>query len=649
MKMTPDDILRQARKRMGEAVDADEHNREEALDDLEHLAGKHWPDEIKRERETANRPVITINQLPQFARQVTGDIRRLNPAIKITPADNEATKDGAEVLSGIVRHIEYRSDASTVYEGAAESAAQCGMGAFRVLTEYESPVSFNQEIRIERINNPFAVYWDPSARTPTREDARYCFITDRMTIEDFEAQYPGKARADADHDESNDILHHWTEEGEVVIAEYFWKKTRKKKIGMLASGVVIENPVAANDLVAVREVDDDVICWAKINGAEVLEGPVEMPWRHIPVVAVIGEEMNVGDRVVRTSVIRFAKDPARLYNFWTSAGAEVGALQPKAPYMVTVNQVRGLESIWATANDTNRAYLPYVPDEKAPPPQRMPPPVASSAIFQEIAKAADDMRATTGIYDAALGGRSNETSGVAIRQRQMESDISTSIYSDNLAKSIAHCGRILVDMIPKVYDTNRFVRTIGDDDQEKMVEVNGMTFDPQTGAVPVNPLNIGRYDVRVSVGPNYSTRRQETQEGMMQFIQAFPAAATVAGDLIAKSMDWPDADKLADRLKKMLPPGMIDPEDMTPEEQQAMQQQQAMQAQAMQMEQAKQQAEIRKTLAGATEDEADAVKAQAEAAKTQMEMAMQSGQIDAAFQQAVQQAVQQALLQVLGR
>jgi len=419
----------------------------------------------------------------------------------------------------------------------------------------------------------------------------------------------------------------------------------------MADGTTIENPTAAHNVVKVRTVNTHTVKWAKLSGQDVLEGPKDVPSMHIPVVAVVGEEIHVGDRIVRTSVIRFAKDPQQLYNYYASADAEVVALQPKAPYLVTIKQVAGMEAIWAAANDGNKAYLPYTPDEKAPPPQRIPPPVSSNAMQTGMMRAEDDMKATTGIYDAALGGRSNEQSGIAIRQRQLESDISTSIYTDNLAKSIEHAGRIMVDMIPRVYDTDRMMLIMGDDDDQKMVRVNGQEVtigpDGMPQATPVNNLSSGKHTVRVSVGPNYTTRRQETAESMMQFVQAFPAAGQVAGDLIAKSMDWPDADKLAERLKKILPPGMISPEDLPPEEQQAMQKQQQ---QAMASEQEQEQiqramisAEIRSKTAKATEDEADAAKSQAEAQQTQVETAIMSGELNDAIAKIVQQQVRLAL------
>lgn len=641
--MKKQDIIAAARERMDEAIDADRENREEALHDLENLAGHQWPDDIRQSREADGRPCLTINRLPQFVRQVTGDIRNMNPAINVIPGDSEASEDVAEIVEGLVRQIQYASDATSVYEAAGESAAACSMGYFRILTEYEDDNTFNQCIKVKRIHNPFSVYFDPEAREPNREDAGYCFITEQMKRDDFQKAYPKAALVDVDNDAETDGLEHWQNEGSIVVAEYYWKEPEEYEIGLLSSGQVVRDPVAPMDLVRKRKVKSNKVMWAKISGHEVLEGPQEIPTKYLPVVAVMGEELHVGDRIQRTSVIRYAKDPQQLYNYWRSAQTELVALQPKAPFLVTPKQVAGFEAFWNAANESNRPYLPYNPDEKAPgAPQRANPPIASQGMMQEVMTAAEDLKGTTGVYDAGLGNQSNETSGVAIRQRQMESDISTSIYADNVAKAVAQAGRIIVDMIPKVYDTNRMLRILGKDDAEKMVQVNGleMTMD---GPMPVNSLTIGKYDVRISVGPNYSTKRQESAESMIEFVRAFPAAANVTADLVAQNMDWPGADQFAERLKKMLPTGVRDTEDMSPEEQQQMAQAMQQEQMAAQMAQAKEQADIQKGQAEAVEAGHDAQKAQFEVMREQLELAAQSGQLNEAIGQIVQQEVARAL------
>ena len=617
--MKKDEIVATSRKRLDLAYAAERGNREHSLDDLRFITGVgQWDDVSRQEREQEGKPCLTLNSLPQYVRQVTGQIRDLNPAIKTVAGDSEASEEVAEILEGLIRHIEYKSGAVAIYEATGESAASCGFGAFRIRAVYSDDETFDQELLVERIHNPFAVYFDPSAKDPTRKDAEWCIITDKMPVEDFKEIYGDKAVPEDVNHQSDPDWHHWRADETVTIAEHFWKEYEESTIWLLESGQIVTNVPEGIRTVRSRKVRKPKVMWAKVSGLDVLEGPQEFPSKYIPVIAVTGEEIHLGEEMYRSSVIRHAKDAQRLMNYSRSAHAELVALQPKAPYLITAKQVAGLETFWNEANKKNRPYLPYNADEKAPgAPQRVPPPVPSSGLMQEIMLAAEDLKRTTGIYDAGLGAKSNETSGVAIAQRKQESQNSTSIYADNTVKAVEHGGRVMLDMIPRIYDTQRIIRILGEDEEQKMVQINGMQEDME-GPIPINDLTIGKYDVKVGVGPSYSTKRQESAEGMMAFVQAVPAAGAVTADLIAKAQDWPEADRFAERIKKTLPPGVAeDPEDMSPEEQQQMAMQQQQQAQEQQRQsQVMQQMESFKM----REEEAKAVKAEADALKAQLEV-----------------------------
>lgn len=635
--MDNEKILKLALERREASQDFDSENRDEALDDLKFITGKNqWSETDKAARELSGRPCLTINAMPQFVRQVTGQIRSMNPAIKISAADGNAKKEIAEIYEGLARDIEARSDAQSVYEAAGESAATCGMGAFRIRADYVSPFSFDQHILIERIPNPFSVFWDPFARKPDRCDAEWVMICQTMDREDFTAEYP-KAKADDVTTENNPQLNSWFSKETVTVAEYFWKEYADKTIWQLPNGQVTDvDPQDAT--LRSRKTRVYKVMWAKISGSEVLEGPQEFPSKFLPVVAVTGEEIHVGDNVYRTSVIRFAKDPQRLYNYSRSTHAEVTALQPKAPYMLTPKQVAGLETLWSQANSGALPFLLYNPDEKAQSPTRIQPPVPAAGLLQEIQLAGEDLKRTTGIYDASLGNRSNETSGVAINARKEESQNGTSIYADNVVKAVAQCGRIIVDMIPRIYDTERTIRILGEDDQEKLVLINQVMINNDQLIVN-NDMTVGEYGVRIGVGPTYSTRRQESADGMLAFVQAVPQAGAVTGDLIAKAQDWPDAERFADRLRKTLPPGMAEDDDQPdPAQQQAMAMQQQQQAQQMQMAQQMEQIQLRQEVAKAEKAEADAAKAKAEAVKAEIEAG-------AALQQPAQPMLGQPMVQ----
>ncbi len=626
--MNKDDLLATALKRMDEAQDAELPHRDRAQDDLRFLVGEHWPEEERRIREAEGRPVITINGLPQYVRQTTAQIRDLNPSIKVSPDDAEASKDVAEIIQGLIRHIEYACDAPSIYEQAAESAAACSMGYWRIRNDYCPGLTFDQEVRIERIANPFAVFFDPLAKHPTRKDAQYCFVVEEMSKEAFKAAYPDASGSDFTSEHRPAELQWWGGTDVVVVAEYYWIEHEDVTIHQLDGGVLWRGQLPEGiKPVATRTVKEPRVKWAKLTGSEVLEGLVDVPCRYIPVVAVTGEEWHLGGETYRSSVIRFAKEPALLYNYARSTQVEITALQPKSPYLLTKKQIAGLEEHWAGANEALRPYLVYNTDPEAPTPQRMPPPVSSEAMLTEANLSAEDMKRTTGIYDAALGARSNETSGKAIQERKLEAQNATSIYADNMVKAVRHTGEIIVDMIPKVYDTRRAVRILGEDDQEKIVVINDLMLS-QEGQVPVNDVTVGKYAVRISVGPSYQTKRQESRESILQFMGMAPQMAQGIADLAAKQMDWPEADRVAERLRKMLPPGLAEQEEApSPEQAQAMQMQQAQQMQQQQMAQAMAETEIRKAQAEAVEAEAKAEKARAEAAKAAMEAAMMQRQL----------------------
>lgn len=620
MTKADDDLVEKARECLSLAINADRENRLDALDDLRVLTGlEQWPADIQAAREAENRPCLVINQLPQFLRQVTGDLRAMNPSIAVTPADSAADKNIAEIYKGLIRHIQYRSDASSVYERAGESAAACGMGYFRLLTEYEREDSFNQDIRIESVMNPFSVYFDPKAVMPTREDADWCFVTEFVDDDDFKEQYPKASVVPVSNDGATDNLQNWREGQKVVIAEYFWKERAPATLYMLGDGTTtFDKPLAPVMMTAQRETTRTKVMWAKVSGKDVLDGPKETVWNGIPVIAVMGEELYAGDRIYRSSVIRHAKDPQRMFNFWWTAATETVALQPKSPYLGTAVQFAGFEQFWNVANSENRAVLPYNADPLAPgPPQRAQPPMQSQGMADMLTRSGLALRETTGIKDAALGGRSNEHSGIAIRQRQMESDNSTSIYPDNTGKAIACCGRLIVGAIPKIFDTARTIRIIGKDGAAQMLPVNQALMGPNGQQVRFD-LAKGQYDVQVDVGPNYATKRQEAAEGMMQLVQAMPNVGMMIADLLVKAQDWPDADQIAERIKSMMPPA---PGDQQQNPAMQAQQQQAMQAQQMQMEAAKIMTElqVREATAKAVQAEANADKAKFDAIKARIE------------------------------
>jgi hypothetical protein len=603
-------VLATARHRMTMAVAAYSESREDELDDLRFAAGSpdnhwQWPADVLATRgsvqgQTINaRPCLTINKLPQHVKQVTNDQRQNRPSGKVIPADDKADVEVAEIFDGIVRHIEYISDADVAYDTACENQVTYGEGYIRLLTEYCDDDTFDQDIKIGRIRNSFSVYMDPTIQDPCGADAEWCFITEDLLRDEYERQFPDAQPLSSLEQQGvgDQSLSQWINEDVVRIAEYFYAEYEKATLHLYSNNITVfaDSPDAKQmkmmgiKPIKTRLVDRRKIKWCRINGYEILD---EREWagKWIPVIRVIGNEFEVDGRVFVSGIVRNAKDAQRMYNYWVSQEAEMLALAPKAPFIGYGGQFEGYESQWKTANTTNWPYLEVNPDvtdgqgSVLPLPARAQPPMASSGLLQAKAGASDDIKSTTGQYDSSLGATSNERSGKAILAREKQGDTGTYHYVDNLARAIRYCTRQIVDLIPKIYDTQRIARIIGIDGEANSARIDPMQPEPVRKIVDqmgntiekiYNP-GVGKYDVCVTTGPSYMTKRQEAMDAMSQILQGNPQLWAVAGDLFIKNMDWPGAQEMAKRFEKTIDPKLLADDDKSPALQQAEQQMQAM-------------------------------------------------------------------------
>jgi hypothetical protein len=506
------------------------------------------------------------------------------PGIKVIPADDKADVDMADVFNGVIRHIEYISDADVAYDTACENQVSYGEGYIRLLTEYCDEDTFDQDIKIGRIRNSFSVYMDPLIQDPTGADAKWCFITEDLPKAEYERLYPDAAPISTlmSLGVGDQSISQWINENTIRIAEYFYIEYEKQTLNLYPGNQTAFTGTPEDKQlrlmfgkpIRTREADRKKVKWCKINGYDILEQR-EWAGAYIPVVRVVGNEFEVDGRMYVSGLVRNAKDAQRMYNYWVSQEAEMLALAPKAPFIGYGGQFEGYEQQWKTANTNNWPYLEVNPDVTdgqgavLPLPQRAQPPMASSGLLQAKAGAAEDIKSATGQYNASLGMTSNERSGKAILARQREGDIGTYHYVDNLARAIRHIGRQLVDLIPKIYDTERIARIIGEDGEPDTVRMNPMQEEPVKRIVDqegnliekiYNP-SVGKYDVRVITGPGYATKRQEALESMAQLLQGNPQLWSVAGDLFVKNMDWPGAQDLAKRFKKTIDPKVLADED----------------------------------------------------------------------------------------
>lgn len=597
-----DDILEAARDRMAQAVESDSTDRALALDDLRFLRGgeDQWPTEAVQARKIDGRPLMTFNKLPASLRQVTNDQRQNTPSIKVHPVDSGADVETAGVIQGVIRHIEYESNADVAYDTAVNSAAACGRGFFRLITEYETEASFDQVIRFKRERNPLNVFVDPLSVEPDGSDMRWAFIIDQMTRSEFKRKYPKATAGQSDFDAQalGTSGQHWFSGDTITVAEYYWIDEQDATLVALSDGSTgykedldeAQAALAGVTIVAQRKTTRRRVRWAKITGCDVLE-ETEILCRWIPVFPVYGDELDVAGEVTRRGMVRDAKDPARMYNFWMTTATEEVALRPKTPFIGAEGQFDADRAKWATANVRSHPYIQYKPKtvdgQLAPPPQRQPMADVPVGVLQMAAHASEDIKAITGIFDASLGARSNETSGRAIMARQREGDISNFHFADNLNRAVRHAGRCIIDMLPHYYDTARVVRIRGEDETLDSAQINTPVALGDGTQRIMNDLTVGKYDVTVSAGPSYTTQRQEAAEGMTQLAQAWPKMMDIAGDKVVGNLDWPGADEIAERIKRTIPPQIVGADDdeqqqIPPQVQQQMAQMQQLLQQAQQ-------------------------------------------------------------------
>lgn len=618
-----EEFCKEAAELFQQDIDFDRENRDAAVDDLKFLAGDQWDDDAKLAR--AGRPMLTINDLPAKVAQVVGDMRINKPSIRVRPAE-DADKDLAEVREGLIRAIERDCDAQGVYVSTGENLVACGIGNFRISLKNADDAGFERDIKVEAIPDSFAVVWDAYSTERTGKDATHCFVIDQMPRKEFEKRWADEIPDGLDVP-TNDV-NGWYTKDEVRVAEYWQMKDEDATYARLESGATVEVEASPDgtqyalvrrtgkgrklvQLPAPVMVDEDgemmvrkgkrrYACMYLITAHAILSGPHELPIPRLPILRARGWEINVREKRVRFGLIRWARDPARLKNYWRSQSAEMLALAGQGKWLLHEN-TEGDQDAFRDAHNSNDPILVWSGQVQ---PTFIGPPTINSAVLQESALSAQDMKDVTGLHDASLGARSNETSGKAILARQKEGDVSTYIYHDNLQAAISEGGRVVNALIPLAYDTARTIRVIGEDETVKVQRIND----------PNNPdsvdMNQGRYDVVVETGPSYSTRRVEASESMAQFFQAVPAAAQAAGDLFAKAQDWPMAQEIGERLKKTLPPNLTEGEDEDQSEEAMQAKQQAMQAAQQQQQMQQQDIELSMQL-----KQAAVIKAQAEAEK----------------------------------
>jgi len=582
--------------------DADTMNRQEGLEDLKFVNGDQWPVELQNSRNLESRPVLTINKLDGYCRQVTNQQRQQRPRIKVHATNNEADVKTADVIEGMCRHIEVNSSADNAYDTAFDHAVRMGWGYWRITTDYVKEDSFDQEIFIEAIPNPFTVYFDPNSEKVDGSDAERCLITTMMSKAKFRKLYP-------DNDDgtsftqrgTGDTQSEWITKEDIRIAEYFYVHRESATLYQLSNGTSTfadgkdfkaRLQAAGIEIIGERKSYKRTIKWKKLTAMEVIEER-DWPGQFIPVVPVYGRHVVIGDKRHKFGMVRHAKDAQRMYNFWQTTITESVALAPKAKWIMAEGQDEGHESEWAAANVKSFPLLRYkqtdIDGQPAPPPQRLQPEPPPSGVMAAAAGINTDIATLMGIYDPSQQLPGN-ISGKALNGQQQQVDLTNFDFYDNLTKSIAQTGKIILDLIPHIYDSQRVMRIIGDDGKPDLVQINQPTQDEQGVYKVMHDMTVGQYDVVMDTGPGFNSKRQAAVEAMMPLVNGNPKLFDVAGDLVFRNMDFPGAEVIADRLAASNPMSQID--DKSPVPPQVQMQLKANQAQMQQMQQQLQQMQM---------------------------------------------------------
>jgi hypothetical protein len=574
-----------------------------------------WDDQVSQSRVETDKPCLTINRTRQHNLQIINDAKQNKPGVNIRAVGGEATYDAAQVFEGIVRHIEYQSNAETVYDRATTFQVQGGIGYWRVVTDYVSDDSFDQEIYLRPIKDMLSVYLDPDINQPDGSDARFGFIFEDMPKKVFDAEYPDHAQEVGSAPLGNASANTWLSKEHVRVAEYYRRDQKKDRLcsfivpmpfaeagqqiivrrsQMTPDQKAIYELVEDEDTTVTREIVTDEITWYKIAGNKIIDRRCWLG-KYIPIVRVIGEETIIEGKMDRKGHTRAMKDPNRMYNYWTSEATAQVAFQTQSPYVGPAEAIEGRQTEWSDANVKAAAVLTYnqfsEDGQKLDRPQREQPPQMASAYVQGMQICENQMMMASGQYQSQFGQNENATSGKAINERQRQGDNATYHFIDNLAVAIRFTGKILIDLVPKVYDTERVIRILAKDGTESQIRIKpdakdayqamqppadqGQDKTKQAIAAIFNPT-VGQYEVESDIGPGYATRRQEGFNAMTQIASQNPNFMGIAGDLLFKSADFPMADELAERWSRVVPPA-ISGKTPPPEVQQAQQQIQQLQ------------------------------------------------------------------------
>ncbi len=573
-------IFEEARDRLEIAVESESENRWAAKADLEFCEGAQWDKQPYTTAEAMNQPEMTINLTDALVRRVVNNMKQQRPRGKAHPVGDGANVEKAQLINGIGRHVEYRSDAGVAYDWGGEMAVKIGWGFWRLIEEWASPSSMAKELRICPIFNTFSVYMDPAARMPTGQDADWVLITFKMKRTEYKRLYPKRALI-AFNDTGKSDDKEWEDREEIRLAEYFRIREKAEKLYLLRgpdgteytryeSEMPSDEGLKASktEIVDERESSRRTVEWFLLNGTKIVDRN-DLPGQWIPVIRCQGNAVDIDGRIKRRGMVRVMQDPARMVNYGETAKIKRLGISSQAKWLMAEGMDEGHEE-WSDSNNSANPVLKYKPvmvpnalggELPLPPPQLLPPAQVEAGFSEFVAGMRTNLLFVAGMmHDPGMDDQQGTiVSGRALKRRERQSDQSHFQYYDNQVLAIAHTWRIMLEWIPHTYSEQRMQRIIQEDGTPAMVKINDGKGIQGAIAEIKNDLSVGRYDVVMDTGPGYETRREEGAEALISLLSIQPLASIVAqvgADLVFRSLDHPYMQELADRIAAQTPEGL---------------------------------------------------------------------------------------------
>jgi hypothetical protein len=540
----------------------------------------------------------TFDKVTPIINGIHGEIVKADFDARVRPAGGTATQELAKTYDGLVRNIETISNASHVYAQAARDMIVSGIGGWEIRVDWADGDSFDQDFLIKWIPSFEDRVWiDKNSTMQDASDANHAFIIDNISKEKYKKMFPEGSCMSVGNDRSADVYTHKAEG--IEIGRILYKKPFTKKLVMMTDGSVYEDDedfqavvdelaeqgieIAKNPDGSPKQRDKKTFkVYSRLfDGGGFLTPEQETVFSGIPIIPnYLNFAIREGKLIYKGNVEPLM-DAQRSYNTFRSREIEDIALTPPEVIWATRDQLSNpsdLAAVEKMSVSQQRVYL-YTKDADVPgPPVRDRAPVISPGLQQSIQNSLDDIQTTSARSPLMSGDTDGVLSGVAIEKLQNKGDSLTIQVFRSMEIAICRTVRLLVDGIPKLYDSTAQKRILNEDGSYELIELNKKTVDLDTGkTVTLNDLSQGKYDVTCSSGPSFKNRQQESVRALIELSNAVPGVGEASADILLNNVATPGVDLVAERIRRVqLQNGVIPDSQMTNEEREEIEKARAM-------------------------------------------------------------------------